>query len=485
MSRFVSLGFPFFILLTAGLVFTGCEDTPTAVEDVELQAFMEVSTTGFTVSPEKSIEVEASFQGLDEFPSATSPNLNLQEVSREGDPSEGIVRYEVGAGGSLESVLSSEQVLIEGQSGGQNVTDTVSVAATPLNLSSEFTSDFVALDFEGDVSSRSYLPDETGVTEPVYQGSQRTITAEGETDHALVNPSPPSFSTPQDVNQPPGSNSVRYLSVDASSGDALKIERQANLAGLDYFTFLVRPQGNEQFTLTVRLQEEQGGSTITHEADIPVPNVDGWLKYQITYDDLENFFDISDFNPVDQRSGGNGPLKSISFVTDADVEYGLDQILFGIEGVGARAEIHDFEEPTLAWGPPFVTDNEYGFSESVDAESDGYTSHSVSGTSTFGFNFGDDIAGVALLYLDVDSDDVLSFRARAQSGTASFSASLTSFEGGFDGSASRDLTDTWQRYEVPIGELGDDPAALNGELVQFVFTPDGDVLFDDVKIMPN
>lgn len=485
MRRFVSLGFPFFILLVLGLVFTGCEETPTAVEDVELQAFMEVSTSGFTVSPEKSIQVEASFQGLDEFPSATAPNLNLEELGREGEPSEGVVTYEVKAGGTLESVLSEEQVLIEGQSGGQNVTDTVAVAATALNLSSEFTSDFVALDFEGDVSSRSYLPDETGVTEPAYQGTQRTLTADGGTEHALVNPSPPSFATPQDVNQPAGSNSVRYLNVSASSGDALTIERQANLPGLDYFSFLVRPQSNEQFTLTVRLTEEQNGSDVTHEADIPVPNVDGWLKYQISYDDLESFFDISGFNPVDQRSGGNGPLKSISFVTDSDVEYGLDQILFGIEGVGARAEIHDFEEPTLAWGPPFVTDNDYGFSSEVDAESDGYTSYSVSGSSGFGFNYGDDFAGVALLYLDVDSDDVLSFRARSQSGTAGFSASLTSFEGGFDGSASRDVTETWQRYEVTIGELGDDPSALNGELVQFVFTPDGDVLFDDVKVMPK
>lgn len=470
------------LLLLASLVWlTGCdafESSPSGAEDFEIQENM-VTPTGRTVTPDLSPEFTVSYQGLAAPPTAEAGGdlIALDTISTDGDPARGGERrWQLQlTQDNIEETLAQTEVLVRGETtDGRTITDTLGVSATTtLLVQREFTSNYATVaDYEGDVTVDAY-----GGNDPdteAYSGSQRTIQTSGGTSTTIVNSD---FS--QSTNQPAGSNGVRFLEVDGSNSGSVTINRWLSVPDSDIFTFLVRP-GASAFNLTITLTEETDSGTLSHDLELPIPAGGGWLKVGVPFE----FFD--GFNPVDSRAGGNGPLTSITFSADGNVTYAVDELIFGVEGVGGRAEFHDFERTTLAYGPPFCTGNTYGFSmgaDSISAASDGLTSRRISGSTCFGYNYN--------LYVDVDGNDVLSFRAKGSAETAGpdqVEVFLeTNGDGGFGGAVSRTAPEgEWETFEIPISNLGDDPSVLLDPGISNVgFNANGTFLLDDVKIIPK
>jgi len=488
MSRFFTTArcLGVFVLLAIGLV--GCDETPSSVEEFDIQGTMN-SPSSAVVTPDLEPEFTVEYQGLTEPPTIEAPSrIGVESVGEpEGSPRDGgSARWRLTLDvDNIDELLVQDPVLIRGNEiNGGEVVDTLSATVTTsLSVQTNFTSSFLtAADYEGDVGTESYIPTETDTEEPAFEGDARTITTAGGTNANIINPDPEGFATPSATNQPEGSNGVRFLEVEGSSGGAVTINRRTNLPNLDFMTFMVR-QASAGFSLTIALVEETGSGTTRRELELPIPAGSEWLKLGVPF----GFFG-ENFNPVDPRSGGNGPLTSIEFSADGDVTYAVDEILFGTEEEGPRVEFHDFERSNSAYGPPFCTGNDYAFSDSVATASDGYTSSFVSGTDCFGYNYGDGFAGVALGFLDVDGDDVLSFRARGASDTTEVDAFLESFEGGFNGDQAVTVSppnNAWEQFEIPLNELGNDPSALDGSLHNIGFNARGEFLIDDIKIMPK
>ena len=78
------------------------------------------------------------------------------------------------------------------------------------------------------------------------------------------------------------------------------------------------------------------GEGVTRELEAPVETGEQWLQYNLAVGAL-----FEDVNPVAARAGGNGPLQSITFTTDQDVSYHLDDVTMGTAAGGAL-EINDF-----------------------------------------------------------------------------------------------------------------------------------------------
>jgi hypothetical protein len=471
------------LLLLASLGWlTGCdafESSPSAVEDFEIQGNM-VTPTGRTVTPDLNPEFSAEYQGLASPPTAEASGdlVAVDTISTDGDPARGGERsWKLQlTQESIEQTLAQTEVIVRGETtDGRTLTDTLGVSATTtLVVQREFTSSYATVaDYEGDVTADAY-----GGNDPdteAYSGSQRTIETSGGTSTTIVNSD---FS--QSSNQPAGSNGVRFLEVEGSSSGSVSISRQLSAPDSDIFTFLVRP-GGSAFNLTITLTEETDSGTLSHDLELPIPAGGGWLKVGVPFE----FFD--NFNPVAPRAGGNGALTGISFSADGDVTYAVDELAFGVEGVGGRAEFHDFERTTLAYGPPFCTGNTYGFAmgaDSISAASDGPTSRRLSGSSCFGYNYG-------RLYVDVDGTDVVAFQAKGSTETDGADNVEVFLEAGGEGGFGDPVSVTapegeWETFEIPISELGNDPSALRNPGINNVgFNSDGTFLLDDVKIVPK
>ncbi len=475
------------VLLTGLLLLSlgglaGCdtfEDSPSEVEDFDIQENM-ITPSARTVTPDLNPQFAVSYQGLSEPPSveASSDILSIETLSTEGDANRGGERsWQLSlATESLDEILRQEELRIQGiTEEGNTITDTLSVAATTtLAVEQNFESSYATIaDYEGDVTSDTYGDNE--VDTESYSGSQRQIEVSGGTTTTLANSS---FS--QSDNQPSGSNGVRFLEIDGSSSGSVTIQRWISVPNSDVFTFLVRPAATS-FNLTITLTEETGDGTTSYDFELPIPAGGDWLKIGIPFEFFEGF------NPVASRAGGNGPLTSISFAADQGVSYAIDELIFGKEGVGGRAEFHDFERTTLAYGPPFGS-NTFGFAmgtDSISAQSDGLTSRRISGESFFGYNYGQ-------LYLDVDGNDVISFRAKGSTKTERADEVEVFLEtpggaGGFGDPVSRVAPEgSWQKFEIPVSDLGSDPSALQNPGINNIgFNADGTFLLDDVKIIPK
>jgi hypothetical protein len=489
MSRFFTTARCLGVLVFFAIGLVGCDQTPSSVEEFEVQGTMN-SPSSLVVTPDLQPEFEVEYQGLQEPPTIDTPSrIGVESLGEaKGSPRDGgSKRWRLTLGvDNIDELLVQDAVLIRGtEINGGEVVDTLSATATTsLSVQTNFSSSFLNVaDFEGDVGTESYVPTtDSGVEEPAFEGNARTISTSGGTEVNVINPDPDGFGTPDATNQPEGSNGVRFLEVEGTSSGSVTIERRTSLPGLDFMTFMVR-QASATFSLTITLVEETGSGATRRELELPIPAGSEWLKMGIPF----GFFG-DEFNPVASRSGGNGPLTSIEFSADGDVTYAIDEILFGTEEVGPRVEFHDFERSNLAYGPPFCTGNSYAFADSVAAASDGYTSHSVSGTDCFGFNYGDGFAEVALGFVDVDGNDVLSFRAQGASDTTEVEAFIESFEGGFNGDQAVTVNPpngAWEQFEIPLNELGSDPSALKGNLHNVGFNAVGEFLIDDIKIMPK
>lgn len=500
MSRLFTTARCFGLLVLFAVALVGCDETPNSPESFRLQGTMDSSPSSFTASSEVSPEFAVDFQGLQGFPTAeiASEAFELDRIAEEGSPENGERRWRLSVTGEIQETLIREPVLIRGtDTEGREIVDTLSVFATSvLSLQADFTSSFYTFaDYEGDVTMENYAlgedftPDEIE-TEP-YEFGQRTIETSGGTQFQLTNPEPdPGLADGE--NSPEGSNGVRFMQVDGSPDGSLTIERRMNLPNSNFFSFLIQ-QANDPFTLTLTLTEETGGGTADRQIAFTVPPGSEWLKIGVPFSEINE-----SLNPVDSRSGGNGPLVSVRLSADANVQYAVDEMLFGVgpteqEPFRARAELHDFEASNLAFGPPFSPANSFGFSTVGDEggamvanESDGYTARTIDA----GF-FGYDTGGGGFpppnfVRVDVDGDDVLSMLVKDVEGGGEFTVQLRSSEGFF-----QDVTrggfpqGEWQRVEIPISELGDPPVALDPGLsgINFGVSTDGTVLVDDIKIM--
>jgi hypothetical protein len=505
-STAVTLG----ALLIVVLGLAGCDafdSSPSNVEEFEEQPNV-VTPAGRVATPDLSPTFSVEYQGLSGSPSAATESdiIELEELGTDTlSSTAGTKSWRIRlTTDNIEEVISEEAVTVTGnvKDGGGQVTDTLTVAAsTSIVVRTNFTSSFATIaDFEGDVIGKQRNTGGQVVDQGVYNGEeaddldgveeytagQRTIETSGETDTSLA-------ITDTRVNNPVGSNGVRYLEVEGSGSGSVSIDRAMNLPNSRFFSFLVRP--NASFSLTVTLLEKDESGTQTHEITLPLPGGGQWFKIAIPFD----FYDGLD--PVMPRAGGNGGLTSIEFSANASVNYGIDEIVFGETALGGRAEFHDFDRTTQAYGPPFaasrfqfVTDGEDDTDpDSLGAENDGLTARRVispgpdAGGRFFGYNYD-------RLFLDVDANDVLSFQAKGDPETAGADGVYVFLqtpdgEGGytFGNGTSVSIEDgSWQTIEIPLGELGTDPDALLDPGISNVgFNENDSFLIDDIKIVPK
>lgn len=458
MRRTVTFSLSIALLALIGGAFVGCDQSPTSVQDIDVQPGVDISASSLSLvlsEPESTTQFEITYQGLEEVPSATGTGvLTLTKANETGSPNQGEQQWTVGAEGSVSGVVQ-ETVIIRYPTSDGELVDSLPVNVSPFVVTSDFSSGFIAA--------------------ADYEDTQRDSSASGGTTITLQQ-------DPNNENNPDGSNGISYLEVDASGSGAVTFERRASAPNSDRFTFLVRPASTD-FNLTLTFTEEIGGGTTEHEITVPVNAGDQWLKYGIAFSQIGQ-----DFNPVAQRAGGNGPFTKVEFSADAEVTYAVDELMLA-KANAAQVEIMDFERTTGAYGPPFCPPS-FSNSDMVATNSDGFTSRSIEGEGCFGYNYGGGLGPPTNVFLDVDGNDVVSFKANASPGD-----SLTVFveTGGGDGGYSTDNSTTvalpsgsWGTVEVPLSTLGEDPNALqNTGIRNFGFTAVGeepDILIDDIKI---
>lgn len=444
-----ALGIALFLCLVGGGLI-GCDESPTSVRDFDIQPSLDSpSALSFSLTGSPSVPFDVVYQGFDAHPTATGEGeLTLEKVSETGTPSQGEQQWSASFEGQISGV-SQRNIVVAGQSGSREIADTISVTISRFNIIRQFTNDFfVAADFEDEARSFS---------------SSGGTTVELDTLNSVT-----------EVN----SSGTAYLRVNSSPSGSATVSRRTSAAGADRFSFLIRPDMSTDFDLTLTFTEEAGGTTETHEVTVPVNSGADWFRYQVGLEQVS-----SDFNPLAQRAGGNGPFMEVSMSTNEAVEFAVDELRFS-NAEGPVADIHDFQQTSLAYGPPFCPPTFENVSNVAD-NSDGFTAQSIewdgSGPGCFGYNYGE-------INVNVDADDVLSVRVNAESGSQLEAFLEADGSGGFGtgSSVTRSLpTDGWQTVEIPIGQLGDAPSALNDpgiSNVGFNVLPGSDIIIDDIRI---
>jgi len=270
----------------------------------------------------------------------------------------------------------------------------------------------------------------------------------------------------------PSSNGAFALEVDASGSGAVTFDRRANLPDSDRLSFLLQPDPSTNFTLTLTFVEEANGSEASYDVTIPVDSGKTWRRYEVPFSDVGSSFD-----PVASRSGGNGPFLRLQASANKDVTYLIDELEFGTK-TRALVNLEDFERPQL-------TTEDFGFSfsdtDAVANPSDGFTTRSFpGGLAAYDHRF---------LTLDASETHVLSFRAKANtSGSLSFYIETVNGEGGFTSQSGSEVevSESWQKFEVPLTDLGDDVSVLREAGLQRVIFQGASVsefTLDDVKIL--
>jgi len=421
---------------------------------------MQVSTASVTFvdgqTPPPTITVE--YQGIDRHPEATaSGELQVEKVEESGSPEQGSQVWSLTYGGSLEQDQVEENVLVQTTGDGQEIADTLSVQVNnPISVSESFASNLAGIAH--------------------YEEPDRS--AQGGTSIQVDDTQASSNST--------GSN---VLQVNGSSSGSFTLERRASLPDMDIFSFLIKPDPNTDFDLTVTLEEESGDSTRTEEITVTVPAGNNWQRYAIAAGSL-----FPNFDPVAQRAGGSGSLTSVTFSANSDVTYYIDQLGYGTS-TRALAEIQDFENTTLEYNFGGV---ELDTSSSVAVPSDGFISRDVDspGDGGFGYNYDG-------LSLDANGSSIVSLWI----GNVTKAFNLYVFletpsgEGGYSYGNGMEVEieggSEWRRVTVPVTQLGGedaDPSALKdpgldnvGFEVRRLSSDDSsdpvDFLLDDLKLM--
>ena len=440
MRRTATLLLSFALLLVVGVGLVGCDESPTSVNDFDVQPGLESPGSLSLVLTEGSVDLSLSYQGLDDHPTVeTTGALQAESAEQSGSPQNGDQQWTLSYDGQVEGSVT-EEAIIQATGEGRSITDTVNVTVSPFLIQSDFSPTFASVaDFE-----------------------ERTLsTANGATaelDSSVVSEN---------------SAGVASLRIESPASGTATIERTTSVPNANRFSFLIRPDQSTDFTLTFSFTEETDGGTTTHDLDVLVPAGTDWSKYVIALDQIS-----SDFNPVASRAGGNGALQSISMTADSDVTYHVDEVGFANENQ-MLAEVHDFDQTTLEYNCPALDT-----SQDVAENSTGSVSRDVTAGGCFGYNYN-------LLYADVESGDVLSFWAKsAEEQTRLVFVETPNGDGGYNFDNGVNVTipggDEWSKVEIPVESLGDDPAALLNSGIQNIgFDSGQQLLIDDIRFEPG
>lgn len=444
MRRTATLLVSFALLIVLGSGLVGCDDSPTSVNDFDVQPGLDSPGSLSLVLTEGTVGLNLSYQGLDDHPSVeTTGSLQAESAEQSGNPQNGSQQWTLSYDGQVEGSVT-EQAIVQSEGQGRSITDTVNVTVSPFLIQGDFSPTFASVsDFEERTLSTS-----NGAT--------------AELDSSVVSEN---------------SAGVASLRIESPASGTATIERTTSVPDANRFSFLIRPDQSSNFTLTFSFTEETNGGTTTHELDVLVPAGTDWSKYVIALDQIS-----SDFNPVASQAGGNGALQSISMTADSDVTYYVDEVGFANDS-RMLAEVNDFDQTTFEYSFGGVS---LDTSTDVPEASDGVTSRSVDGGGGgFGYNYG-------LLFADVTEGDVLSFWVKSeleQTGYV-FVETTDGNAGGFSFDNGRDVAipggNEWTKIEIPVETLGDDPSALLNTGIQNVgFENESSLLIDQIQFEPG
>ncbi len=444
MRRTATLILSFVLVTVLGVGLVGCDESPTSVNDFDVQPSLSSPNSLSLVLTEGTVDLSLSYQGLDGHPTVeTTGSLQAESAEQSGSPQNGDQRWSLTYDGDVEGSVT-EQAIVQGSAKGRTIADTVDVRVSPFLIQSEFSPTFASVaDFE-----------------------ERTLTtsngATAELDSSVVSEN---------------SAGVASLRIESPASGTATIERTTSVPNANRFSFLIRPDQSNDFTLTFSFTEETDGGTVTHDLDVSVPSGTEWSKYVIALDQIS-----PDFNPVASRAGGNGALQSISMTSDSDVTYYVDEVGFANDSQ-MLAEVHDFDATTFEYSFGGVA---LDSSSDVPEGSDGATSRAVDGGGGgFGYNYN-------LLFADASPGDVLSFWVKSESEQTGyvFVETTDGNAGGYSFDNGRDITfpggNEWTKIEIPVETLGDDPSALLDTGIQNVgFENESSLLIDQIRFEPG
>lgn len=442
-----TLGILLVVALSVSLV--GCDDSPTSVQDFDIQPDLKAPSNLniVLIGGNNSTTFTTEYQGVDGIPVATAPGgLSIEETSSTGSPRNGGSTTFTASVSSPVTGIVRERVIVRAQADGREIVDSLTVTIAPFSVTSAFEADFATIE---DYDARSFS---------AVGGASATLIASE--DAGLTNTTGTSTMEVSD----PG---------DGSSG--VLFERRASVPNSDRFSVLIRPDASTDFDLTFTFTTETGSGTAEYQYTLPVAAGDTWQQFGIGFSQIG-----ADFNPVDARAGGNGPLVSVELSASENVTYYVDELLFATANQ-VQAEVHDFEATSFAYS--CITQSD---ASDVADESPGFTARRLEGGGCFGYNFNN-------FKVQLSTTDYLQFRvAGAAEGDQLYAFIESSDDSGgynFDGGRDIDLPagSDWQVVQVPLGDLGDDPSVLFDVAMRNVgFETKGDspnILIDDIQFV--
>lgn len=439
--RYLSrLTIPLFALTLIGVIIAGCDGSSISAEDYDIQPTIEVSSqeVGFIAGQTPAPTLKLVYQGLDEHPSASASlsDLVVEKVEENGTPEDGNQTWSLNYTSTFEENALNDTLSITASGSGRTIEKAISVQVdNPVSVVQNFESPFALVtDYETGYSDGT----EEGAGTQYEWIATGSSTTELVADEVAAN-----------------SNGKNSLSISASSGDPVTFKREISAPESNVFKFLLKPDSNTDFTLTLGFTEETGSGMQTREIDVGVPSGSEWRQYNVAVGEI-----FSDFNPVAERAGGNGPLKEISMTTDADVSIHVDQLMMGTVQ-STLLEINDFQTTSFAYGA--FSDIEFGETMDLGAQNRGTVARTMTwteGDNFFGYNFDG-------LRPGVEGSDQLSMYIGQVSRDFKLLVFLETFDGagGYGGPGDgEEITisggDEWRAVSVPVGQLGEDPSAL-------------------------
>ena len=415
-------------LALAGLAVTGCDQQdPTSAEDFDIQpaVSLSVSDLTFTAGQTPPATFTVRYQGLDAAPEPVAADgVAFDLVNETGTAQSGTRTYAVRFTGPVPSAGSVEALaMVRAVAGGREIMKSVALTVnSPVSISETF---------------RRRL----AVVED-YEGDARSVTTTGGTTTEVV--------TGADVS--PNSNGYRALKVNATAGGQVVFNRTINAPGQGTFSFLLKSATD--FTLTLTFRDRAGADTRTFDVDVPVTGGPAYRRYSIAATQL-----FDGFNPVDERSGGDGPLVAVAMSASAPVTYFVDDLAFGTSD-GPTIEVNDFETANNAYNCGLATDDIAATSASVDgATARRFTFNN--GGDCFGYNFQNN--GPAL-FLDAGNGGALTLVIGQVPKAFNLYVFIETAGGAYSFGSGREIPieagDAFRTVRVPLADLGTPVGAL-------------------------